>query len=67
MVCGGVGCVMWHAGDMAGTHIVVDVGDVAVSSSHLCGCRVSFAGSCCGPWAAGVVIGGGGYLWAMWW
>ena len=67
MVCGGVGRATWHAGDMAGAHVVVAIGDVAVWSSRLCGCRVSFAGSCCGSLAAGVVIGGGDYLWATWW
>ena len=30
VVCGGVGRVMWHAGDMEGTRIVVDIGDVAM-------------------------------------
>ena len=30
LVRGGVGCVMWHAGDMEGASVVVDVGDVAV-------------------------------------
>ena len=67
IVCGGVGRVMWHAGDMAGARVVVDIGDMAVWLLHLCGCRVSFAGGCHGSWAAGVVIGGGAYLWVMWW
>ena len=56
-----------HAGDMAGARIVVDVGDVAMWLLCLCGCHVSFAGGCRGSWAAGVVIGGGGYLWVTWW
>ena len=55
MVCGGMGRVTWHAGDMA------------MWSSHLCGCCVSFAGSCHSSWMAGVVIGGGVYLWVTWW
>ena len=67
MVCGGVGCVTWHAGDMEGTCIVVDVGDVAMWLSWLCGCHVCFAGHCHDLWVAWVVSGGGGYLWAMWW
>ena len=67
MVCGGVGRATWHAGDMAGARVVVAVGDMAVWLSRLCGCRVSFAGGCRGSLAAGVVIGGGGYLWATWW
>ena len=56
MVCGGVGRVTWHAGNMVGARVV---GDVAVWLLGLCGCCVSFAGSCHGSWAAGVVIGGG--------
>ena len=27
VVCGGVGCVMWHVGDMEGTCGIVDPGD----------------------------------------
>ena len=67
MVCGGVGRVTWHAGDLEGAGVVVDVGDVAVWSSRLCGCRVCLAGGCRGLWAAGVVGGGRGCLWATWW
>ena len=29
-ICGGGSCMMWHAGDKAGTRVVVDTGDVAV-------------------------------------
>ena len=39
VVCGGVGRVTWHAGDLEGAGVVVEVGDVAVWSLHLCGCR----------------------------
>ena len=35
-VCGGGSCVTWHAGDKAGTRIVVDAGDMAVWLSDLC-------------------------------
>ena len=35
VVCGGVGGVMWHAGDMEGTPRVVDAGDVHVWLSGL--------------------------------
>ena len=30
VVCRGVGCMMWHAGDMKGTHSIVDTGDMAM-------------------------------------
>ena len=30
LVCGGVGCVTWHAGNMEGTSIIVDAGDMAM-------------------------------------
>ena len=32
IVCSDVGCVTWHTGNMKGTCIVVDSGDVAVIS-----------------------------------
>ena len=35
LVCGGVGGMMWHAGDMEGTPCVVDAGDVGVWLSGL--------------------------------
>ena len=35
LVRGGVGCVTWHAGDMEGASVVVDVDDVAVWLSDL--------------------------------
>ena len=35
VVCGGVGGVTWHAGDMEGTPRVVDAGDVRVWLSGL--------------------------------
>ena len=36
VVCGGVGRVTWHAGDLEGAHVVVDVGDMAVWSRRVC-------------------------------
>ena len=62
VACGGVGGVTWHAGDMEGTRArVVDAGDAGVWFRVCClaGCRVL--------WAAWVVSGGGGYLWAGCW
>ena len=61
VVCGGVGGVTWHAGDMEGTPRVVDAGDTGVWFRVCClaGCRVL--------WAAWVFSGGGGYLWAGCW
>ena len=35
VVCGGVSCVMWHAGDMEGAQVAVDVGDMGVWLSCL--------------------------------
>ena len=64
VVCGGVGHVTWHAGDLEGTRVVVDV---AMWLSRLCGCHVCLAGGCRGLWVAGVVGGGGGCLWVTWW
>ena len=64
VVCGGVGRMMWHAGDLEGTCVVVDM---AVWSLHLCGCHVCLAGSCHGLLVAKVVGGGGGCLWVTWW
>ena len=67
VVCGGVGRVTWHAGDLEGAGVVVEVGDVVVWLLCLCDCCVCLAGGCCGLWAARVVGGSGGCLWAMWW
>ena len=35
VVCGGVGCVTWHAVDPEGARVVVEAGDVAAWSSRL--------------------------------
>ena len=41
IVCGGVGGMTWHAGDMEGTPRVVDAGDVRVWLSGLLVSRLS--------------------------
>ena len=67
VVCGGVGRVTWHAGDLEGAGVVVEVGDVAVWSSRFLWLSFCLAGGCRGLWAAGVVGDDGGCLWATWW
>ena len=54
VICGGVGDVTWHAGDMEGARSVVDAGDV--------GMWLLLLGICHGLWAAWVVGCGGGDL-----
>ena len=69
IVCGGVGCVTWHAGNMKGACGFVDTGDMAMWFSHSFVWQLSWfvGGQHCLSWwwlfVSNMVVG---HSWCSW-